>query len=275
MVERAALSVLSQTFSDYELIVVDDGSFDGTDKIISNLDKSINYIYQKNKGVSSARNIGVARSNGKYIAFLDSDDTWDEHKLEKNYDFIQNNGRFRIHQSDDIWIRNNIRVNPPAKYLKQTGDIFSQSLELCSISPSSVVIDRNIFSEYGLFDEMMPACEDYDMWIRITPFEEVGLISDKLITRYSGHDDQLTMKYWGMDRFRLYSLLKLLKEKGEDLSADKLSDLESKIIEKIHVLSSGAAKRNNERMLHCLKKISINLEMKDYTQTGYPALLNL
>ncbi len=264
---RAVDSVLCQSFSDYELIVVDDGSTDGTESLFQSQGSNIKYIWQKNSGVSAARNRGIEESTGEHIAFLDSDDTWHKEKLMRHHEFIANNSNIKIHQTNDIWIRNGRRVNPAKKHIKKEGEIFAPSLKLCMISPSSVVMSRELFEKYGIFDPELPACEDYDLWLRITPFEEIGLIEESLITRYAGHGDQLSQKYEAMDRFRLYALLKLKENSSHGLGEEKNKLLDETIETKIHILLTGARKRNNERLESLLLNISDRLpscRRKDY-----------
>ncbi len=275
MLIRAIESVLSQDFIDYELIVVDDGSTDGTDSIESMYRGKIRYIYQQNAGVSSARNRGISASSSPWIALLDSDDTWHSSKLRRNTDYIRNNSSVKIHQSEDIWVRNGRRVNPGMKHLKKEGYIFSESLKLCMISPSSVVFSREITEKYGLFDEDLPACEDYDIWLRLTPFEYIGLIREKLITRYAGHSDQLSSNYPVMDRFRIYSIMKLLSASGELLSHKQAGEAATAAIEKARILLAGSIKRGNSRNSSILEGIISSLKHGSYTKTDYQSLLQL
>ncbi len=268
-------SVLGQDEKDFELIVIDDGSDDGTSALAGEYKGKITYIFQENSGVSSARNRGITSSDAPHITLLDSDDTWHKSKLRKHREFIENNPEVMIHQTEDIWIRNGIRVNPGLKHIKPRGEIFIPSLQLCLISPSSVCISRTIFEKYGLFDECMPACEDYDLWLRITPFEYIGLINEKLITRYAGHEDQLSSSYWGMDRFRLYSILKILHDKGDDLDASYRDAAVDSALMKSRILAGGSAKRENEAYSKILLSIISQLEAGFYKQTDYRSLLEI
>jgi len=273
MLQRALDSVSAQTFKDYEIIVVDDGSDDGTGELCPAGYRNLIYLRQNNSGVSAARNLGIKHAGAPYIAFLDSDDTWHPQKLQEDYDYIKNNPRFKIHQSEDIWIRNGARVNPGKKHLKKAGLIFYESLELCMISPSSAVISAEIFELYGLFDENLRACEDYDLWLRITPFEEVGLIAKKLITRYSGHNDQLSSLYHVMDRFRLYSIINLLKtEKLPDKFRERAL---TRAMEKAGIIRSGAVKRNRADLAAYLEEINNHLREGSYKQINSLNLLKI
>jgi len=275
MLRNAINSVIDQDYRDFEIIVVDDGSFDGTSELADEYKGSITYIYQENSGVSAARNKGILSSSAPHIALLDSDDTWHKNKLSKHREFIRNNPGIFIHQTEDIWIRNGIRVNPGLKHAKPHGRIFIPSLQLCLISPSSVCISRTLIDEYGMFDDKLPACEDYDLWLRITAFEEVGLIGEKLITRYAGHDDQLSALFWGMDRFRIYSMLKLLHHKGELLDPSYKKAAVAAAIKKIKILLNGVGKRGKETESIKLAEIISQLEGGSCTQTDYLSLLEI
>ncbi|MBN1531680.1 MAG: glycosyltransferase [Spirochaetes bacterium] len=245
-VRRAVDSVLSQKYRDFELIVVDDGSDDGTDALAVAYGGALRYLRQENRGVSAARNRGIAAAGGEYIAFLDSDDLWLPGKLAAQRDFIAAHGEFRIHQAEEVWIRNGRRVNPRLRHLKRQGLIFSESLDLCLISPSAVAMHRTLFDEYGTFDERLPACEDYDLWLRITLNESVGLLEKHLVVRHGGHDDQLSRRYWGMDRFRIYAIVKLLAAEAPGMPAELRRRAHEVLMEKLGILHEGSLKRGNE-----------------------------
>ncbi len=274
-VQNAIESVLAQDFKDYELIVVDDGSTDGTESVANLYNGKLRYIYQPNSGVSSARNMGISLSNSPHIALLDSDDIWHSSKLRRDREYIQSNPAVLIHQSEDIWIRNRKRVNPGKRHIRKGGFIFSESLRLCIISPSSVVFSRGIVERYGLFDEKLPACEDYDLWLRITPFEYTGLIEEKLITRYAGHNDQLSLINPLLDRYRLYSILKLLDIEKDRLSSEQAAEAITVADEKARILLAGSLKRGNIKNTSLLESIISSLEHGSCMKTDYQSLLQL
>jgi glycosyltransferase involved in cell wall biosynthesis len=205
-------SVLDQTFQDTEIIVVDDGSTDGTAVLLSGYGSKIRPLYHnENRGVSAARNTGIRGSTGPLIAFLDSDDRWLPEKLAIQAGFFQDNPDAVACQTEEIWIRNGRRVNPGKRHLKPTGDIFKPSLRLCLVSPSAVMLKRSLLEEVGLFDEGLPACEDYDLWLRIASRHPVHLIREYLVVKTGGHRDQLSARFRGMDRFRIQAIVKLLQ----------------------------------------------------------------
>ena len=210
ILKEAIDSVLSQNFSDFEIIVVDDGSTDATNELLSTYGDQITTICQKNKGVSAARNVGISIAKGDYIAFLDSDDMWLTEKLSCQHDFFQSHSEAFICQTDEIWIRNGVRVNPKNRHKKPSGIIFEPSLQLCLVSPSAVMIKKSLFDAVGLFNESFPACEDYDLWLRIGLHYPIYLIDRQVVVKRGGHDDQLSRNS-GLDRYRIQSIVNILE----------------------------------------------------------------
>lgn len=242
-VREAMASVLAQTFQDFELIVVDDGSTDGTADVVREFPR-IRYLSQENRGVSAARNVGVALSRGELIAFLDSDDLWQPQKLATQVAFFAMRPDAHICQTEEVWLRNGVRVNPRNKHRKPSGDIFAASLHLCLVSPSAVMMRRELFDHMGGFDEELPACEDYDLWLRISAHNPVHLIDEALVIKRGGHADQLSHRFWGMDRFRVAALSKLL---GADVLTPRQRQLaEAMLVEKCRILAQGAKKRGQD-----------------------------
>lgn len=240
---RALDSVFAQTYQPDEVIVIDDGSTDNTRNLIKINYPTVKYIYQPNKGVSSARNHAIKKSKNNWIAFLDSDDQWLPEKLEHQIAAIKQDPAIKFTHSNEIWIRNGKRVNQMDKHQKQGGWIFEYCLPLCVISPSSVMMHRSVINEVGLFDESLPACEDYDMWLRVCARYPVHYLEQPLIKKYGGHADQLSRKHWGMDRFRIRALEKII-DSGilSELSLDSATKMLSS---KIDIFSTGAKKHGN------------------------------
>ena len=247
LLKRAISSALNQTISSKKIIVVDNGSTDKTYEMISSLFPQITYIYENRRGVSIARNKGIKNCHSSWIAFLDSDDVWEPQKLEKQLFFTNNiNKKFRLIHTNEIWYKNDKFQNQSRKHQKSGGDIFQKSLEFCCISPSSAFIKKEVFDDYGFFDESLEVCEDYDMWIRITAKEEVGFLDKPFVKKYGGHDDQLSKKYWGMDRFRIKSLEKNLINNWFTLEQKK--SVLKILLKKLTIVSNGAKKRDNEKI---------------------------
>ena len=242
--ERALNSIVSQTYQDFELIVVDDGSTDKTSQLMKSFPKAQYFYIKKNSGVSKARNVGLAFAKGELICFLDSDDLWKEKKIQIQPLWLENNKDSQICYTDEIWVRNGVRVNPMNRHRKYSGDIFRHCLGLCIVSPSSVMIRAKLFDEIGNFDESLPACEDYDLWLRIASKYAFHFIEEPLIIKYGGHSDQLSKKYWGMDRFRVVALKKLLDQNS--LDKEKLKLTRSVFLEKCSILIKGFEKRGKK-----------------------------
>jgi len=201
--------VLGQTFTDWELIVVDDGSNDGTDAILDRFcDRRIRYVYQERAGVSAARNHGIRLARYPWLAFLDSDDQWRPAKLEKQLEAIDVHPEFRAVYTNEIWIRRGLRVNQKRKHRKYGGWIYCYCLPLCIISPSSVLLHESLFNSSQAFDESFPVCEDYELWLRISCRYPIHFLDENLIIKTGGHRDQLSRSRWGLDRYRIRALEK-------------------------------------------------------------------
>ncbi len=247
LLTRAIDSVLGQIYSDWELIVVDDASEDATGAldVFSGLIPNLTYVrLDAHCGVSAARNRGVGLALGEWICFLDSDDQWHRDKLKKQVAWHDVNREYRIVQTREIWIRNNVRVNPPKTHEKIHGFQFKESLHRCMITPSSVMMEKALFLEAGGFNESLPACEDYDLWLRITCRYPVGLIDEPLLTRYGGHGDQLSSMIMGLDRFRIRSILDCIK--GRMLSDDQRKCAMAVLIKKALIVANGYKKRGKQ-----------------------------
>tara|TARA_Y100000991_G_scaffold145974_1_gene110380 strand:+ start:306 stop:1181 length:876 start_codon:yes stop_codon:yes gene_type:complete len=249
-ISECVQSVLAQTLPAREIIIVDDGSTDATYNILRDLGFNslstkktvLRYFFQQNRGVSSARNLGIKEARSEYIALLDSDDLWLKSKLDRQVSAFQNDTQSsRLCHTDEIWIRNGVRVNQHKKHKKHGGNVFQSCLKLCCISPSSAMMHRSVFEDFGFFDEDLPACEDYDFWLRYSAKEDVNFIDEPLIIKKGGHSDQLSGAHWGMDRFRIYSIEKILKE--PDLTLVHKTEAIHEVILKLEILINGSQKR--------------------------------
>ena len=255
---RSINSVLNQTYNDFKLIVVDDGSIDNTNDLINSNYQNIIYLHQNNKGVSSARNLGINTTQSEWIAFLDSDDEWHPKKLELQIKELKKNPSYFICHTNEKWIKNGKHLNQKNKHQKYGGWIFDKCLSLCCVSPSSIIIHNSVFKNCGIFDENFPVCEDYELWLRISSKYKFLYLQDKLITKYGGHSDQLSTKYWGMDRFRIEALYKLI-DVGK-LSFQNLKIAKKMLNHKTKIYTDGALKRGKideaENYLNRLKLIN-------------------
>jgi len=245
--ERALHSVVEQTSPVDEVILVDDGSTDGSHHLVEARFPGVSIIRQPNRGVSAARNRGIEAAGYEWIALLDSDDCWLPHKVES----IRNAGRHHpgqvLFHSDEIWMRNGRRVNPMHKHRKSGGWIFIRCLPLCAISPSATVMRRSTLLELGMFDESLPACEDYDLWLRLCHRYPVHYIDEPLIVKYGGHEDQLSRRHKAMDRFRVRALIGLL-ETAKLSAADRRAAVEE-LRTRLDILVAGARKHRNQPLV--------------------------
>lgn len=246
LIARALASVATQSLPASEIIVVDDGSIDGTADVVRRNFPQVKLIRQPHRGVSAARNRGIEQAAGDWIALLDSDDEWRADKLQAQAAELARHPAMKFCHSDEIWIRNGRRINPKARHAKFGGWIFDKCLPLCCISPSSALIHRSVFERVGGFDEALPVCEDYDLWLRITCRYPVLLAARQLVVKHGGHDRQLSRQYWGMDRFRVRALANLLET--TELNADQSARAAATLLDKTAILRNGFRKRGNRRL---------------------------
>jgi glycosyltransferase involved in cell wall biosynthesis len=246
---EAIQSVLNQDYfvrkgiSSFDFLVIDDGSTDNTKEIVKSFGNKMKYHIQEHKGVSAARNLGLDLAQGDYIAFLDSDDLWKKEKISIQMSYMNAFPKTMVCYTEEIWMRRRVFVNPKKKHRKYSGWIFDRVLPLCLISLSSALFRSEVFAEIGKFDEELPACEDYDFGIRLALKYPVYFLPKPLIIKRGGHADQLSRKYWGMDRFRVEALEKTL---SLDLTPDQEMLVRQEIVKKCQILAIGFEKRNNK-----------------------------
>ncbi len=256
MLREALASVAAQRGATFEVIVVDDGSTDGTWQDICRQDISgqdisgydlsarrdnMRAVRTERRGPAAARNRGIAMARGALIAFLDSDDLWMPEKLARQSLFMRDNPECAISQTGERWLRDGRRVNPGRRHRKRSGDIFNDALRTCLVSPSATILRRGLLDEVGGFDEDLAACEDYDLWLRILARHEVGLLDEPLAVRRAGHPGQLSATVPALDRFRILALAKLLADAS--LDAAKRTAAAEVIAEKCLIYGKGLARR--------------------------------
>jgi glycosyltransferase involved in cell wall biosynthesis len=252
-VQEAVDSVLAQSYDDWELIVVDDGSTDGTTETLERYGEKLRYCFQENEGASAARNRGLELARGEFVAFLDSDDLWLPRKLQVQVAYMDGHPDCLICYTDEIWIRRGRRVNPKKRHAKYSGEIYPHCLPLCIISPSSALMRRGLFEQVGAFDPTLPVCEDYDLWLRVAARFPVFFITEKLIVKQGGHQDQLSQRSWGNDRYRVTALVKMLESSALTPQQRRLTIAE--LHRKCRVLIAGYGRRGKESEAEKYQKI--------------------
>ena len=253
--KRSIDSAINQTKKPLEIIVVDDGSTDGTETVIKSDYDFVKFIKQKNKGVSAARNIGIKVSIGEWICFLDSDDEWKKDKLEKQINAMKSNPGYKFFHSNETWIKNGLRINQKKKHKKYGGDIFDKCLDMCRISPSSVMVDKTVFDEVGNFNENLVVCEDYELWLRICDKYRVFFIDEPLIIKYGGHQGQLSYSIESIENHRIKALEYLILE---NLNRKNKRHAIQMLLSKLNIYLKGLVKRRkNDEIVVYEEKIKV------------------
>ena len=236
-------SVLSQDYPNIELVIIDDGSKDNTQELLEAYKNKIIVLRQENSGVSAARNKGIKKSRGEFIALLDSDDAWDKRKISCQVEFFKHHPEALICQTEEIWIRNGKKVNPKAKHKKPSGMIFEPSLNLCLVSPSAVMMKRQLFDMKGYFNENFTVCEDYDLWLRVSSTLPVFLIDKPYTIKRGGHKDQLS-NFHSQDKFRIRSLSALIQ--SGHLTQEQIEKTKKVLKKKCGIYGNGCIKRGKK-----------------------------
>lgn len=267
LVAEAVASVTAQTFQDFEIVLVDDGSTDETLETLAHREDITVLRQTRRRGVAAARNLGAAAARGEWLAFLDSDDLWLPEKLARQMAYLEGQPGLRLCQTDETWVRRGVRVNKPVSHRKVAGRIFLASLERCMVSPSAVVLQRRLFLDHGGFDEALPAAEDYDLWLRLTWRFEVGLVDEPLIIKRGGHADQLS-GLWGLDRFRIQALTKLLQD--PDLPEPYVRAARRMLAVKCAIYAQGCEKREKYAEAQFYRKLGAGRAGFEPVTTGLP-----
>lgn len=251
---RSISSVLNQSYVDLELIIVDDGSTDETLEVVNSVkDSRLSYHYKENGGVSSARNLGVTKAQGEYIAFLDSDDEWQLDKISAQVSYLQNTGKVLVHTAEK-WMRDGKVVKQKKHHQKSGGDMFIRSLQGCVISPSSVLMKKSLYEKVGGMREDFVVCEDYDFWLKVTSLHDIGFLEEELVNKYAGHADQLSFKFFAMDYWRVKSMAWVYQNRP--LNEERAKALLVSAQKKCQYLLKGYKKHQNFKNFNEVKSIS-------------------
>lgn len=261
LLKIAVDSVLRQSFEDWELLVIDDGSTDATQQDIKKVkDRRLRYIRKKHSGVSAARNTGIRAARGEFICFLDSDDRFRTRKLEYTNSFIRRFPKYRIFHTEELWYRNGAILAHKKHHQKPEGMVFAQALKLCCISISTAALHASVFLQVGLFNERLPACEDYDFWLKATARFPVKLIPHVLTIKEGGHRDQQSKKFEAMDTFRIGAIKTILESKT--LNPEQRGQAIEELRRKCAIYITGAQKRGNikgiKRYADLLKRFTVD-----------------
>ncbi len=176
-------SVLAQTFQDFEIVVVDDGSTDNTKEVLQDYGDKIRYLYKENGGVSKARNYGIENANGKYIAFLDADDVWMPEKLEKQVELLESNAEIGLcyvatqKVDEELNYLSTINANSYEDYC----EALLLNLNIVAGSCSSAMVRRDIVSQTDGFDSKFSTYADWEMWLRLSLLTKFAPIQTELV----------------------------------------------------------------------------------------------
>mgnify|MGYP005836271069 CR=1 FL=1 len=278
LVWEAVESVLQGTFRDFELIVVDDGSSDGTVEAFlqrgftvgspvtstcnaalsipqdrfssspSNPSPPLILLSLPHRGFPGlVRNRGAQIARGTYLAFLDSDDLWLPQKLElqlkAHHEAIARGQRYRISHTRELWVRKGRIVSQRKQKHRREGDVFQDALKKCILGPSTVMMEKSLFLEAGGFREDLQIAEDYELWLRIICNEPVLYLEESLTIKRGGMPDQLSLFYPFIEPFRLEALKDLVDRGFFTHRGDRQKQAIEELVRKCRIHAEGCRKR--------------------------------
>ena len=247
-IEKSITSVINQTYKDIEIIVVDDGSTDSTEKVVKKInDTRINYVKQKNSGACIARNYGIELSKGEYIAFHDSDDVWHINKLEKQLKIIETTGADLVCCKMLRIKKNNKKKTYPSK-LKE--GFLNNNANLFGIGTQTLLAKSKVFKNI-MFDPKMPRYQDFELLLRITNTYKVYYIDDVLVD-YNIGDDSISV-----NPEKLQNACELILEKNPDFI--KTYPKMSKTMSCNLLTGAYIAKKNDPELYKKMLKYSIKI----------------
>jgi len=237
-IPEAIESVIGQTYTNWELIIVDDGSTDNTSQIVAGYkeaDNRIRYFFQNNSGPAVARNKGIKESRGKYIAFLDSDDIWYLDKLEKQMNFLFCHPGYVVYGGRNYILEENGRfVESGQIRLFENHDTIQENAEYFIFHPnmtitSTVLFEKDLLDRVGYFDETPQICEDDNLFIRMAMHSKFHCLNEAVDYRRK-HDNSLTGagKAWGKGPYRYRAIQRALEQTPDPLLPWKKTDILSR-----------------------------------------------
>ncbi len=219
-------SVLNQTYKDYEIIIVDDGSVDGTRDALSPYKQKIRYHYKENGGIASAKNTGISLSEAEFVAFLDHDDLWVSDKLQLQMECFKENPQVGLVYAQYTSFRDGkeLRTKPEKGY---SGWIFKELLAKSFIQTSTVMVKKECLNIVGSYDESFSLGDEYDMFLRISKKFQCGFV-DKGLTRYRVHDTNASNNDFLFDNENL-GVYKKIYDNFTDLDGEEKKILRKRI----------------------------------------------
>jgi glycosyltransferase involved in cell wall biosynthesis len=212
MLREAVDSARAQTYARCEIVVLDDGSGDGTWDWLRTQPDLRALRFERPRGPSAARNAAARAARGELLAFLDSDDLFLPHKLRRQVALLQADPRLPLCHSNETWLRDGRELSQKPRHEKRGGWIFEHLLPLCRISPSAAVIRARVFlDQLGGFDEELEVAEDYELWLRLCCRHPVGFVDEPLVIKRGGHPDQLSTRHGQIEKFRIEALARVLR----------------------------------------------------------------
>lgn len=210
LLKEAIASVQAQYYRPIELIVVDDGSTDGTAEQLRGV-HNIRLLSIGHTGCpGAARNAGIEASTGDYLAFLDSDDLWEPEKIAVQMEALTGDTDTPIIHCRELWLRDGRTVSQTGQRHRRAGWLFADAVRKCIIGPSTVLLRRSVLEDVGGFRNDLQIAEDYELWLRVTDQYPVAYLDQPFVTKRAGHGDQLSTRYGQIERFRIDALAPLV-----------------------------------------------------------------
>ncbi|AEJ60375.1 glycosyl transferase family 2 [Spirochaeta thermophila DSM 6578] len=256
LLEEALASVVRQTWRDLEVIVVDDGSEDGSAEVGER--RGARVVRMAHCGrPGKVRNVGVEHARGDLVAFLDSDDLWEPEKLSRQmavWEGRAGEGIPLVH-AREVWMRKGRIVSQAGQVHRREGDVFPWAVRKCIIGPSTVLMERRVFEDLGGFREDLEIAEDYEFWLRLTDRYPVAYLDEPVVVKRAGDWEQLSEKYGHIEVFRIMALKPLVDE--DVFLPEHRGVAREELLRKCEVHARGARKRGRmeeaERFLSCVE----------------------